>query len=261
VQNINPKPADGQRQTGQDQSPQIQGRSWFAAHRNPEALELIKLNPCAFLLLYVIAYRARWADGFNAHGLRRGEALVGDHEACGMTEQNYRTAKQFLAKHGFATFRPTNKGTVASLANTRVFECFIGEGNEQNNERVTDGQRTGNGQVTTNYKGTRVQGEGEEARAREGTPIETPPGWPDESTAKSHAAFVGCSPEFAAQVWNEAGARAGRDCFGQPIADFRRYLASRWAQARSKQVGRWTFASGTPPTRRTPTAEEHAKGF
>src|SRR5689334_9596022 len=40
---------------------------WFKAMRNSEAIELIKANPKAFILLYVIAYRAQWHPGFNRY--------------------------------------------------------------------------------------------------------------------------------------------------------------------------------------------------
>lgn len=122
---------------------------WFRAMRNPEALELIQVNPCAFVLAYVIAYRGQYRDGFNRHNLALGEALLGDHLSYGMSEQQYRTAKNQLKKWHFATFKPTNKGTVGKLIDSRLFSIFRLESNEQDNTRVTDKQRTGNGRVTT----------------------------------------------------------------------------------------------------------------
>jgi hypothetical protein len=123
---------------------------WFKATRNPEALELIAANPNAFVLAYVIAARGRWTGMFNPHGLTLGEALIGDFKKCGMTEQQYRTAKQQLEKWKFATFRPTTHGTVAKLTDTRLFDIFPGQDNGQDNGRATDAQRTPNGRPTTN---------------------------------------------------------------------------------------------------------------
>ncbi len=125
---------------------------WFKAIRSPEVLELIRANSHAFVLLFVIAYRAQRTNEFNRYQLKPGEALLGDFHTYGMSEQNYRTAKDLLSKHNFATFKPTPKGTVATLINTRVFDVNIVTGNGQSNRQPTDGSRTANGQPTTTKK-------------------------------------------------------------------------------------------------------------
>lgn len=122
---------------------------WFRAMRNPEALELLTAYPNAFKLAYIIAFRGQYSATFNRHNLAPGEALLGDHDRYGMSEQNYRTAKKQLAKWHFATFKPTTKGTIAKLTDTRLFSIFRIEGNDQDNGQLTDSQRTGNGRVTT----------------------------------------------------------------------------------------------------------------
>ncbi len=102
--------------------------------RSPEVDELMRY-PAAFMLLTQVARRARrTADGFNPDGLGIGEALVGDYRSIGASEQRYRTSKAQLEKWGFATFRATNKGTVARLLNTRVFDINPDSGNERGNE-------------------------------------------------------------------------------------------------------------------------------
>ena len=58
---------------GQGESP----RSWFKAIRGIDATELIKANKNAFLLLYIIAYRAQRTNAFNQYNLKPGEALIG----------------------------------------------------------------------------------------------------------------------------------------------------------------------------------------
>lgn len=127
--------------------------SWFKAVRSAVAGELIRANKNAFVLLYVIAARARWKTGFNAHGLAQGESFIGDHDAYGLSEQEYRTAKALLAKHGFATFKPTTSGTIATIATADVFEICPEASNGQTNAPLTDSQRTANGRSTTNKKG------------------------------------------------------------------------------------------------------------
>jgi hypothetical protein len=122
---------------------------WFRALRTPDALELLRAGRCAFILAYVIAYRAHYSAGFSPYNLALGEALLGDYRAYGMTEQEYRTAKLQLKKWGFATFKATTSGTVAKLTDTRLFAIFRLPGNDQDNEQVTDSQRTANGRPTT----------------------------------------------------------------------------------------------------------------
>jgi hypothetical protein len=117
--------------------------SFLKLMKTKETMELITNAPNAFLLLTQIALRAMRTDGFNVHGLTIGQALVGDYKSIGLTEQRYRTAKAQLQSWGFATFKGTNKGTIAKLINTRVFDI-----NEECEQRAE--QRPGNEQVTTN---------------------------------------------------------------------------------------------------------------
>jgi hypothetical protein len=125
-------------------TPPADNGGWFRAMRNPETIELIRANPNAFTLAFMIAYRGQYREGFNPHCLAAGEALLGDHSSYGMSEQNYRTAKAQLEKWKFATFKPTSKGTVGKLTDTRLFSIFRLEGNDPANRQPTDSQRTGN---------------------------------------------------------------------------------------------------------------------
>jgi hypothetical protein len=119
-------------------------RGWFKAIRSQDALELIRANHRAFVLLYIIAARAKWRPGFTAAGLEIGEAFLGDFENYGMTQQQYRTAKVQLEEWGFATFNATKRGTIGKLIGTRVFEVLPLAANEQvnalRNERGNDYQ-------------------------------------------------------------------------------------------------------------------------
>ncbi|MBP7053099.1 MAG: hypothetical protein KBE65_19000 [Phycisphaerae bacterium] len=116
-------------------------------HRSPETLELLN-DPNAFILLTVIALRARRTDEFNLHNLQSGEALLGDHAKCGLTRGQYRTAMKRLRQWGFATFKPTTHGTVATLCSTRVYDINEATNDQQpTTRRPTDDQR-----ATTNKK-------------------------------------------------------------------------------------------------------------
>jgi hypothetical protein len=127
-------------------------KSWFKAVRSADALELIRANPNAYTLAAVIAYRARYRKGFDADGLGLGDAMLGDYENCGMTRQQHRTALAQLVKWKFATAKATNKGTIARLIDTRLFEIIPLEDNHQSNHRPTTEQPTANHQATTNIE-------------------------------------------------------------------------------------------------------------
>lgn len=129
--------------------------------QTPESIELMKY-PKAFMLAVQIARRARRMPSI-VEGLGIGEAKIGDYASIGLTEQEYRTAKKRLKKCGFATFRATNRGTIAMLTDTRLFDINAEENNaldngqatgkqRPNNGQPTDSQRTDNGQATTNKK-------------------------------------------------------------------------------------------------------------
>lgn len=126
---------------------------FFKAGRSDTGPQIIRANHCAFVLLYIIAHRARWRDGFNQHGLSQGEAMLGDYAEYDLSERQYRTAKHFLEKHGFATFKATNKGTIATLVNTEVFDVFGRQGDEQNDRQATDARQASDRQATTNEEG------------------------------------------------------------------------------------------------------------
>lgn len=116
--------------------------------RTPESFDILK-NPNALSLLALIALRARRTSSI-IYGLEPGEALIGDYKSCGLTEQKYRTAKKNLEKWEIITTRATNKGTIAKLINTDVFDVNSEPDNGQVNETITTDQRTGNDRVTTN---------------------------------------------------------------------------------------------------------------
>ncbi|MEN6384374.1 MAG: hypothetical protein ABFD79_04175 [Phycisphaerales bacterium] len=105
--------------------------------------ELQRKYPNAFLLLAQIARRARRTNEPNAEGLSIGEAEIGDYKLAGIKkEQPYRTAKKILERLGLVTFRGTNKGTIAKLISTDIYDINAEPTNEQVNEQTTDNERT-----------------------------------------------------------------------------------------------------------------------
>lgn len=117
--------------------------------RGERTEELIRNFPNAFLLLAQIALRARRTTS-SIMGLGPKECLIGDFKYAGLTERQYRTAKQILEKHEIATFKPTNQGTIAKLIDTSIFDINVeasdglSDGHPTIRRRATDGQPTDN---------------------------------------------------------------------------------------------------------------------
>ena len=125
--------------------------SFIKCYRNELLLsELLKKNPYALNLLFLIAIRSWRGPDMSPRGCGVGEALIGDWPTIGMTQQQYRTVKKHLQKMGFITTKSTSKGTIAKLINTELFDPNFDFGNDQINEQLTSEQQAANEQVTTN---------------------------------------------------------------------------------------------------------------
>lgn len=111
-----------------------------------EFYALIKQRPTAFVLLAIIADRARRTGEVRFEDCEIGEAEIGDVKTYNSSEQKYKTDKNYLEKYGFATFRGTNKGTVAKIISTCIFDINA----EKVANKVTNDQRPTNEQPTTN---------------------------------------------------------------------------------------------------------------
>ncbi|MFC1798646.1 hypothetical protein ACFLZL_02430 [Thermodesulfobacteriota bacterium] len=126
------------------------GKKFIQLVRSETTVELMSC-PNEFILLCQIAYRARRTDKFNRHNLKPGEALIGDYKSIGLSEGQYRRAKDKLELWGFATFQGTNKGTIAKLINSKVFDINIEterRASRQNSDAIGDEQ--GDRTTTTN---------------------------------------------------------------------------------------------------------------
>jgi hypothetical protein len=132
---------------------------WFKTMRSPDLFELLKSNHCAFILATVIAFRARYHEGFNKYHLGLGEAMLGDYKNYGMTHRQYRTAKQQLSEWGFATFRSTSRGTIGRLMDSRLFSTSKIQNDKQNDERPTNERQTTDKRPTTNKEGKESKNE------------------------------------------------------------------------------------------------------
>ena len=118
--------------------------------RSQDTDDLLK-KPNEFLLLANIALRARRSDS-NIAGLKKGQAMMGDFANMGFKRQPYRTALANLQSMGFLTTQSTNKGTVATLMKSTVFDINTDEANHQTNHQLTSQQPSTNHQLTTNKK-------------------------------------------------------------------------------------------------------------
>lgn len=122
-----------------------------------ETNALLKDHPNEYLLLSLIALRSKRTTTPSPGGLQIGQALIGDYKSCGLTNQKYRTALKNLENWQFLTTNPTNKGTVVTLLDSRVFNINMESANEQTNKQLTNNQRTTNNQLTTNKKVKKVK--------------------------------------------------------------------------------------------------------
>ena len=119
--------------------------------RSEETLHLLEKYPNSFLLLSLIAIRARRTDT-KILDLKIGDALIGDHKSCGLTQQQYRSAKKHLTNLQLCNFKTTNKGTIATICNTDIYDINITTNQQATNKQLTSNQQATNKQVTTNNK-------------------------------------------------------------------------------------------------------------
>lgn len=130
-------------------------RSFVKLMRGEVTRELLR-DLKAFGLLTLAAIRARWSEGPSIHGLKPGQAFIGDYRECGLkTEKEYRMAKKRLEKAGYASFKGTNKGTIVTILTTDVFDVF-GHGSRPSKTRPgADKRRSRGGPRATNEDGRR----------------------------------------------------------------------------------------------------------
>lgn len=130
----------------------LRGDVWDTLEKHPDELHL----------LLVIAKRARRTKTTVPIDLHPGQALIGDWKNYGFSEQTYRRCKSNTLKWGYATYKPTPYGTIATLLCSELFDLNISDANTQPNTQPTDSptpnQHPTNTQPTTNKKERRKEG-------------------------------------------------------------------------------------------------------
>ncbi len=136
---------------------------------------LRKNYPNAYLLLSLIAERARRVKG-HLDGLDIGDAHIGDYQEAGISsEQQYRTAKAKLVEFKIikiketcrtrkkSTTGTTTEGTLVTLLNSEYWDINPGSTNDLSNDRATTEQRPSNDEQEGNKKEIRKNKEISEA--------------------------------------------------------------------------------------------------
>jgi hypothetical protein len=138
-------------------------RGFVKLQRSPTTDALLG-DKNALHLLTVIGLRARWSYEPSLDGLTHAQAQIGDFAATGLTQKEYRCAKQRLEKWGLVRFDPTPLGTIATLLDSRVFSLT--------DERDPAKQGKQDGQL----KGELFSEEDLQNRANSGASIRAPKG-------------------------------------------------------------------------------------
>ena len=77
--------------------------------------------------------------------------MIGDHKSIGLSQRQYRTAKQNLEKWKISTFKTTNKGTVARIINSSIYDINLESSDKLPDKRPTN-KPTTNKKVYKNVK-------------------------------------------------------------------------------------------------------------
>ena len=117
----------------------------FIKYMRSEEAEFLLKYPNANHLFMVMAFRARRTD-HPMNGLKAGQCFLGDYSSIGMTRQQYRTAQEQLTKWNLATFKGTNKGTIGTIVNSKVYDI----NSDASNQQATIEQPANNQPATTN---------------------------------------------------------------------------------------------------------------
>lgn len=141
-----------------------------------EANWLRKNKPTAFILLSFIAERAR-REPDHPDGLKPGQCHIGDWKSYGLTEKQYRTAKDILVMRGHIkiveTCRTRKKsatgtttyGTLVELISSSIYDINKNiEGDRKGDRGATEGRPRGDEQESEERKRKKEEGASERAR-------------------------------------------------------------------------------------------------
>lgn len=118
--------------------------------RSPELEHLVLTRPSAYILLTLIAFRAKRTNERTFNGLEVGEALVGDYSKYLSTRRKYRTDVNILKEAQLITTRKSNRGTIAKLADSSIFDINTEEEDHQEDHQKTTSRPPAGQQEATN---------------------------------------------------------------------------------------------------------------
>jgi hypothetical protein len=105
--------------------------------KRKEALEILRADPNAFLLLMLQSLESRWGNEQNPNNLQIGESLIGKKSIqalFGWREQQFREVKKRNAhRYKKATYVGTHQGTIAKLVDNSFCVIHPEESNAHNN--------------------------------------------------------------------------------------------------------------------------------
>ncbi|MBX9924074.1 MAG: hypothetical protein K2Y01_08180 [Rhabdochlamydiaceae bacterium] len=100
-------------------------RKGWVNHMRDGGFKLFMEDHRAYRLLTLIAYRAKRIDDdneFDTADLEINQAFIGDYEKIGLTRGEYRSAQKKLTRYRLAIFKPTPKGTIATLISRHAMD-------------------------------------------------------------------------------------------------------------------------------------------
>lgn len=133
--------------------------------REDQTKFLLSYHPNAFVILSYIALHARRYNG-HPDGLIIGDSLISHESVHGLSRQNFRTAIDKLEEMGIikivsngkkfferekSTIKITIKSHLVNLCKSTIYDINSDEGNQQNNQQLT------NSQPTANHKQERIR--------------------------------------------------------------------------------------------------------
>jgi len=129
---------------------------------------LIKKRPTAFVLLSLIAQRAKRTNDHPDPDLQLGEALIGDYGEYKSTLSKYRTDKKYLEKYKFITIKTTSLGTIAKIIDSSIFDI----NQETSTNKIVALEQAINKEIATNNNDKSIKNENIKSRLEEKKEIE-----------------------------------------------------------------------------------------
>src|SRR6185312_5567802 len=125
--------------------------SFYLMHRSEQCRWLRENYPFAFLLLTVIAERARWNESNKTGGLKPLQCVLGTTEILwkGCTRKILRGAIKTLIEGQQIVTKTTNQGTIVTLVSTDIVQVNV---NTKDQQRANEGP-TDSDKGATNLKG------------------------------------------------------------------------------------------------------------